>query len=72
MPQAVVFSCVLGGGHLTLEYDGSGIILIACSPPEEQGGTVMVSWSQGELYLQFREQKLLHALSTKLISYYLN
>lgn len=31
--QVVVFSHVLGGGHLTVEHSGSNTTLIACRPP---------------------------------------
>ena len=69
----MVLSCVLGCGHLTLEHNGSDIILNCLqSSRGTKVGLLRVSWSQGGSYLQFLEQKLLHALITKLTSYYLN
>ena len=62
---------VLGGGHLTLEDNGSDIILSCLQASwDTKVELLIVSWSQGGSYLQFLEQKLLRALITKLISYY--
>ena len=71
-PGAVVFSCVLGGGHLTLVYNGSGINLIACSPPEAQRWNCL--WSPGVKVghtFSSWNNSFLQVLIAKPISYYL-
>ena len=68
---AVVFSCVLSGGHLSLEHE-SDAILTACCPPEAQRWNSL--WSPGiKVGHTFSSwnNSFLRTLITKLISYYL-
>ena len=69
----VVFICVLCPGCLTLEHNGSGTILIACSPPEAQRWNCL--WSSGVRVghtFSSWNNSFLYTLITKLISYYLD
>ena len=71
-PGRFFFVCVQAVGCLSLEHNGSDTILMAYGLFWSSKVDLLVaSWSQGGPCSQFWNNSFLHALTTKLINYYL-